>query len=190
MCRLREYDVNVDGKPHKVKLTKHGKNAMFSVQINGKSHEAELLTETGPTRAYKTPFSIKIDGKEYNVELAKIDKKAPFPIKVNSVSFKAELKTVEAKISPRISELPTSISVTKPTRGVVGEGFITAPMAGKIVSVKVKNGDSVKAGDVLCILEAMKMENEIVARNAGRVQEVRVSEGMPVNEGDVLVIMG
>jgi len=188
VCRLREYNVNIDGKPHKVKLTKHGKNAMFSVQVDGKPREAELLTETGPTGAYKTLFSIKIDGKRYNVEMAKIDKKAPFSIKVNGMSFNAEL-TVEAKISPLISEAPTSISVTKPSRGVVGEGFITAPMAGKIVSVRVKNDASVKAGDVLCILEAMKMENEIVARSSGRVQEVRVSEGMSVNEGDVLVVI-
>jgi len=189
VCRLREYNVNVDGKPHKVKLTKHSKDAVFLVQVNGKPHEAELLAEIGPTGVYKSPFSIKIDGKEYEVELIKIDKKTPFPIKVNSISFKAELKTVETKIAPRISELPPSISVTKPSREIVGEGFITAPMAGKIVSVRVKNGDSVKAGDVLCILEAMKMENEIVARNAGRVQEIRVSEGMSVNEGEVLVVI-
>jgi len=190
VCRLREYDVNIDGKPHKVKLTKPSRGTVFSIEVNGKPREVHLLTKTGPTGAYKSPFSIKIDGKEYEVELIKIDKKAPFPIKVNSIPFNAELKMVEAKVTSRISELPASISVTKPSREIVGEGFITAPMAGKIVSVRVKNGDSVKVGDVLCILEAMKMENEIVARSAGRVQEVRVSEGMSVNEGDVLVIMG
>jgi len=189
VCRLREYNVNIDDKQHKVKLIKHSKDAVFSIEVNGKPRKAELQTEIGPTGAYTSPFSIKIDGKEYKIELIKIDKKAPFPIKVNNISFKAELKTVEAKIAPRISELPTSISVTKPAREMVGKGFITAPMAGKIVFVRVKNGDSVKAGDVLCILEAMKMENEIVARNAGRVQEVRVSEGMSVNEGDVLVVI-
>lgn len=189
MCRLREYNVNIDGKSHKVKLTKPSKDAVFSIEVNGKPRKVELLTEIGLSGVYKSPFLIKIDGKEYEVELTKIDKKTPFPIKVNNISFKAELKTVETKVPSRISEAPTSIPITKPSRGVVGEGFITAPMAGKIVSVRVKNGDSVKAGDVLCILEAMKMENEIVARSGGHVQEVRVSEGMSVNEGDVLVVI-
>jgi biotin carboxyl carrier protein len=62
-------------------------------------------------------------------------------------------------------------------------------MAGKIVSVKVRDGDPVKIGTVLCILEAMKMENEIIAPKAGTVQEVNVSEGSTVNEGDILIVI-
>ncbi len=60
-------------------------------------------------------------------------------------------------------------------------------MAGKIVSIKVRRGDKVKLGDVLCTLEAMKMENEITATKSGEIEEVSVSEGMAVNEGDVLL---
>ncbi|UCB61520.1 MAG: biotin/lipoyl-binding protein [Candidatus Bathyarchaeota archaeon] len=62
-------------------------------------------------------------------------------------------------------------------------------MAGKIVAVKVKKGDTVKSGDVVCILEAMKMENEIAATKTGRVQEVNVAEGTPVNDGEVLILI-
>jgi glutaconyl-CoA decarboxylase len=47
----------------------------------------------------------------------------------------------------------------------------------------------VKLGEVLCVLEAMKMENEITAPKAGTIQEVRASEGMPVNEGTILVVI-
>ncbi len=65
-----------------------------------------------------------------------------------------------------------------------------APMAGKIVSVRVKKGDAVKMGAVLCVLEAMKMENEIGAPRAGAVQEVNVAEGSSVSEGDVLFVVG
>jgi acetyl-CoA/propionyl-CoA carboxylase biotin carboxyl carrier protein len=63
-------------------------------------------------------------------------------------------------------------------------------MTGKIVSVKVNKGDKVKAGQVLCVIEAMKMENEITASKAGSVQEVNVSEGSSVNEGEILFVIG
>jgi len=69
------------------------------------------------------------------------------------------------------------------------EGAVTAPMMGKIVSVMVKKGDHVKAGQIVCILEAMKMENEITTPKAGTVQEVRVFEGSSVSEGETLFVV-
>ena len=65
----------------------------------------------------------------------------------------------------------------------------SAPMPGNILDVKVAAGASVKAGDVLVILEAMKMENEIVAPQDGTVASVNVNKGDTVNSGDVLVSM-
>jgi biotin carboxyl carrier protein len=62
-------------------------------------------------------------------------------------------------------------------------------MTGKILSVKVKKGDQVKKGETLCILEAMKMENEITTSKAGTVREVYVFEGSSVSEGDTLFII-
>jgi glutaconyl-CoA decarboxylase len=62
-------------------------------------------------------------------------------------------------------------------------------MTGKILSVKVKKGDQVKAGQVVCVIEAMKMENEIAAPKAGTVREVHVSAGSSVNEGEALVVV-
>ena len=66
---------------------------------------------------------------------------------------------------------------------------VKAPMPGNILDVKVAAGASVKAGDVLVILEAMKMENEIVAPQDGTVASVNVNKGDTVNSGDVLVSM-
>jgi len=63
-------------------------------------------------------------------------------------------------------------------------------MPGKILKVMVSVGAAVNAGDVVLILEAMKMENEIMANVGGTVKEVRTKEGDSVNTGDVLVVIG
>jgi glutaconyl-CoA decarboxylase len=62
-------------------------------------------------------------------------------------------------------------------------------MPGKVLSVNVKPGDKVEAGDVLLILEAMKMQNEIMAPEDGTVSDVRVSAGDTVATGDVMVVL-
>lgn len=67
---------------------------------------------------------------------------------------------------------------------------MTAPMPGKVLRVVTSVGASVNAGDLLLVLEAMKMENEIQAPSAGTVKEIKVSDGSPVNTGDVLVVIG
>ena len=69
---------------------------------------------------------------------------------------------------------------------LAGGEKITSPMPGTILDVKVAPGVAVKAGDVLVILEAMKMENEIVAPQDGTVAAVNVKKGDSVNSGDVL----
>ena len=66
--------------------------------------------------------------------------------------------------------------------------IVILSMPGTILSISVKAGDSVKAGQVLMILEAMKMENEIVAPEDGVVASVAVAQGANVNTGDVLVV--
>jgi acetyl-CoA/propionyl-CoA carboxylase biotin carboxyl carrier protein len=71
-----------------------------------------------------------------------------------------------------------------------GSGQVTVPMQGTIVKVLVAVGDIVEAGQAVCVLEAMKMENNILAERAGAVTEVRVTEGVTVGAGDVVVVIG
>ncbi|MCK9517763.1 MAG: biotin/lipoyl-binding protein, partial [Dehalococcoidia bacterium] len=66
---------------------------------------------------------------------------------------------------------------------------VPAPIAGRVLSVRVNAGDEVKAGDVLLILEAMKMENEIKSPADGTVKEVLVADGARVSEGEGLVVV-
>ncbi|MBQ8089059.1 MAG: acetyl-CoA carboxylase biotin carboxyl carrier protein subunit, partial [Clostridia bacterium] len=74
-----------------------------------------------------------------------------------------------------------------PAAAPAGAETIKAPMPGNINDVRVKAGQSVKKGDILVILEAMKMENEIMAPRDGVVASVNVSKGATVSTGDVLV---
>jgi acetyl-CoA/propionyl-CoA carboxylase biotin carboxyl carrier protein len=71
----------------------------------------------------------------------------------------------------------------------VGAGTITVPMQGTIVKVVVAEGDEVAVGDTICVLEAMKMENNITTDKAGTVKELKIAAGQPVGSGDVVAII-
>ena len=84
---------------------------------------------------------------------------------------------------------PAAAPAPAPAAAPAGAVSVTAPMPGNILDVKVKAGDSVKAGDTLLILEAMKMENEISAPQDGTIASVNVRKGDVVNSGDLLITM-
>ena len=91
-----------------------------------------------------------------------------------------------APAAPKAAPAPAA-APKKAAAGAAGAVAVKAPMPGNILDVKVAAGASVKAGDVLCILEAMKMENEIVAPQDGTVASVNCRKGDVVNVGDLLV---
>ena len=112
-----------------------------------------------------------------------------YNITVNGVAYSVSVEETAAGAAPVAAAAPAAPAAPKAAAGAAGAVTVKAPMPGNILDVKVKAGASVKAGDVLVILEAMKMENEIVAPQDGTVASVNVNKGDTVNSGDVLVSM-
>ncbi len=96
----------------------------------------------------------------------------------------------ETKASEQKTEAAKEAPKEEPKAGPVSGTAIEAPMPGIIVRLEKKVGDSVQEGDVVLILEAMKMENSITAPVAGTVKEIRVNEGDNVKKGQVLAVIG
>ena len=120
-----------------------------------------------------------------------------YNITVNGVAYSVSVEetaagaapVAAAPAAPKAPAAPAAAPKAAAPAGVAGAVTVKAPMPGNILDVKVAAGASVKAGDVLVILEAMKMENEIVAPQDGTVASVNVNKGDTVNSGDVLVSM-
>ena len=119
-------------------------------------------------------FRINVDGSSYEVEVEEVKDETKKPTQ-NTATKKSE----------------TSANVTPIREAVVSEGQIAveAPMPGTVLRIEVSEGEVVKSGDVLLILEAMKMENEILAPKDGRVASIPTSVGTNVSKDDKLVII-
>ena len=85
---------------------------------------------------------------------------------------------------------PSVAAPTAPAAPTVREGTVVSPMQGLLLKVNVKVGDHVALGDVVCVLEAMKMQNDITATRAGTVTEVYVKEGVVVGPRAPLIQIG
>lgn len=113
-----------------------------------------------------------------------------FNITVNGKAYDVAVEEVTDGSAPAMISAPASAPKVAPAPATVtpaGEGEkVTAPMPGTILDVKVSVGDSVTKGQALMILEAMKMENEIVAPCDGKVTSVTVKKGDSVNSADTL----
>ena len=112
-------------------------------------------------------YKVNVNGNVYEITLEVIDK--------------ADIK---APVAP--AQAPAAAPAAPANPGTQGSVTISAPMPGTIIKVNVSNGQAVKKGDVLMILEAMKMENEIMAPNDGTVSSVNVNAGASVEAGTTL----
>ena len=134
-------------------------------------------------------FNIKVNGISYEVEIEEVKEGAPQA--AAPTLAKVTPKVAAPKVAAPKVEAPKAKAKEKEAVAAgAGEHSIDAPMPGKIVKVVVEEGQSVKAGDVLLVLEAMKMQNEITADADGTVKAVNVEAGQNVKVKESLVILG
>ncbi|MBO4488366.1 MAG: biotin/lipoyl-binding protein [Bacteroidales bacterium] len=145
-------------------------------------------------------YKFTINGNKYSVEVGDIDNNM-VDVEVNGSAYKVELETqiaAPAKVKPVVkvttaapkasAAAPTANVKNAPAAATASGATLKSPLPGVILDVFCKEGDSVKAGQRLFLLEAMKMENNIDAEKDGVVKEVRVHRSDSVMEGDVLVV--
>ena len=128
-------------------------------------------------------YVVKINGVTYEAEVEEVGGSVATP----SVSVApAQVQAPVAPVAPA-APAPAPVAPVAPAASASGQQTMTAPMPGTILKVNVKAGDSVKQGDVVVVLEAMKMENDITMPCDGVIASVNVNQGASVNTGDVLV---
>jgi len=131
----------------------------FRISVNGNSYEVEVEA---------------LDGSSEEVASAPVQKSAPKPA---------------APAAKKPKKTPPAPKPEKSTPPVAGGHSVESPMPGTILSISVSEGDSVSNGDVLLVLEAMKMENEITSEVDGTVASINVKNGAAVDAGEVLVVI-
>jgi biotin carboxyl carrier protein len=141
---------------------------------------------------------LKINGNDYAVTVNEVDGSMA-EVEVNGTPFKVEfekpIKKAAAPVSKPMAPKATpagapEVKVSKPAAAAGAGNAVTSPLPGVILDVCVKEGDAVKRGQTVMVLEAMKMENAIEATADGTVTAIKVGKGDSVLEGAPLVIIG
>ena len=145
-------------------------------------------------------YQYKVQGVDYDVEIVNVEGNIA-QVNVNGIPFEVELKqpinpaTMPHKPVVAAPRPQAAAPAPQPERHAKAEApaggtKVTAPLPGTITEVKVKVGDTVKDGDTVVVLEAMKMQNNIEAEGSGTVTAVLVNKGDTVMEGDALITIG
>jgi len=141
-------------------------------------------------------YKFKINGKEYSVEISDIEENIAH-VEVNGTLYDIEMEMPVAAPKPVIKiatppvpkAAPAPVAIPQAQAAKSGGSVIKSPLPGVILDIFVKVGDTVKMGQRIVLLEAMKMENNIDADKEGIVKEIRVQCNESVMEGDVLLVI-
>ena len=136
-------------------------------------------------------YVVTLNGKNYEVEVTETDAivtgVTQVPVMVAAAPAVAAAPVAAPAEAPKAEEAPAAPSA--PAAPTTSGTQVKAPMPGSILAVKASAGQAVKAGDVIVVLEAMKMENDIVAPCDGTVKSINAPKGSTVNTDDVLAVL-
>jgi len=186
---MKKFRMEIVGKSFDINIEK-GEGRRYFVTVNGKKYEAQVEDEFGKI------MLLAVDGGLFNIQLGDGPSKGNMNVKVNernrmieSKDFFSAKEIAAQKISISPPEAQVGVEL-RPAAITPNTDGILAPMPGKVISVKIDVGEKIRAGDVVLILEAMKMENEITSNKDGKVTEIRVKEGDSVDANDILIVIG
>ena len=184
---LAEYTVTVEGKKRKVRLLKISDESTALLELDGDPVKMSFQTLLN----HDAQALVNINGKSYKIKLRRNDRPTAFSVEVDGKKFLLQLEHSRKRLSGKgaAARTPTTRVLERGQLRGKKKGAVTSIMPGRVVLLKVKEGDEVKAGDPLCIVEAMKMENEIIAPREGIVKEVRVELGSIVDKSEVLFVI-
>jgi len=141
-------------------------------------------------------FNFTIHGNKYEVEIQSVEENIA-EVEVNGSVYKVEVdkviqtsktpKLVRAQATPNIADVKIASSSSG---GSTSVGGIKSPLPGVVLSIHIKVGETIKIGQKLMVLEAMKMENNIDSDKDGIVKSIKVNQGDSVMEGDLLIEIG
>jgi biotin carboxyl carrier protein len=172
---------------------------MATVTIGGRDYEVEVKGDSVVVDGHEYPVKVRDEGAYVQVTAGGVPYRVQLPppgeresgmaVTVDSRPFTLRYSgPLGSRHAPRAQRAAGSGGAPAAPRPGV-KGGVTAQIAGRVMSVKVKPGDAVKQGDILLILEAMKMENEVKAPADGSVKEVLVAEGSRVADGETMIVI-
>lgn len=134
-------------------------------------------------------YKFTINGNTYNVSLKSLEDNVA-ELEVNGTQYSVELhKEVKASKTPKLvrAKTPKPTSAPNPLSKKASLSQVKAPLPGNILEIMVREGDEVKKEQVLMVMEAMKMENKVLAELSGKVKSIKVTVGESVLQGQVLI---
>jgi biotin carboxyl carrier protein len=163
-------DIEIDGRVRKVELERTETDGVWRATIDGEA----VITEARLLRA--GVLSLLVDGRSYRIVLEDAGEEPALHLGPQRIPYRAE--------DPRSLKSRRAHSVASD-----GPKALKASMPGRVVRLLVARGDEVKAHQAVLVIEAMKMQNELISPKDGRIAELRVAAGDTVAAGDVLAII-
>ncbi|MCU0360849.1 MAG: biotin/lipoyl-binding protein [Bacteroidia bacterium] len=166
------YSAELNGNP-KINCSFKIENGLFEAMINGRAMNGDLL------KINNQQYHLLLNQGSYTIDVLKFNREE------KSLLLRINSKRAQVKLKDKFDELLHNLGLDEINQKKVND--IKAPMPGMVLNVLVKDGDQVKKGDAILVLEAMKMENILKSPSDGTIKKIAVSKGTAVEKNQLLV---